>query len=304
MRYAIALVALLIFEAGQTLGQTLAPAGPGFDLWPIAMLGILGVGVAALIIWHKRNPSQADAAIADAKNEGFALAHKIGDALQNVTKANRDLTMVAISPPIQAAVNAAPAPPPASTVAAPPAPPATPDPAPPVAATPAPYPPPGMPPDQVFYNAQGIADPLGQYHDYQLAAVKAQQQSRETDMATGPLDPASLSRIDLCYLSVCAAEMTFDARQLGQGLFYGPGVSMMGSQKDGWPEMSAARANFAAFEATVSPMVAHTVWQMAQGAALAWMRAAFPAVFADARLSAEYLASWSRGWQRLHPAPA
>lgn len=110
MKYFYFLLFVITFMAGQTLGQQLAPAeagGGGF--WPLVIIALVGLVGVGLYLWHKRNPSQADAAIhgalTTANNDVSELARKVGDAVGTLAKTNRELGMVVSSPPVQAAIN-------------------------------------------------------------------------------------------------------------------------------------------------------------------------------------------------------
>jgi hypothetical protein len=88
MKPIYALLFVVTFMAGQTLGQTLAPVASGFDFWPLVFVAVIGLVGFGLYTWHKRNPSKADAAIAAAKSEVMGLgnsaldiAHKSADTI-------------------------------------------------------------------------------------------------------------------------------------------------------------------------------------------------------------------------------
>lgn len=131
MKYALAFVAVFMFAVGQSVGQTLAPvdaSSGGF--WPFVIIAAVGAAVAVFVIWHKRNPSQADAATNAAKADLIAGWHKAADQVTALTNLARQQAVVIASPPVQAAINApaqvaapAPAPTPAPPVAAAPPPP-------------------------------------------------------------------------------------------------------------------------------------------------------------------------------------
>lgn len=105
----IALAAFVIAYAFfQALGaQTLAPVDAGgFNFWPLVAIAIVGAAAFGLYLWHKRNPSQADAALHSARVEASELAHKAVEAVQTLVKTNREQAMVIASPPVQATINA------------------------------------------------------------------------------------------------------------------------------------------------------------------------------------------------------
>lgn len=92
----------------QALGaQTLAPVDAGgFNFWPLVVIAIVGAAAFGLYLWHKRNPSQADAALHSARVEASDLAHRAVEAVQTLVKTNREQAMVIASPPVQATINA------------------------------------------------------------------------------------------------------------------------------------------------------------------------------------------------------
>jgi hypothetical protein len=112
-------VAFCSFLAGQAIGQQLAPVEAGFHWGPFVVLAVVGLVVAGLVLWHKRNPSKADAAIHDAlavaKADASELAHKVADAVHTLAKTNAQQAVVIASAPVQAAINAGTAPQPVQT---------------------------------------------------------------------------------------------------------------------------------------------------------------------------------------------
>lgn len=322
MKPIYALLFIVTFLAGQALGQTLAPAeAAGSGLWPLVIVALIGGGGYLIFLWHKRNPSQADAALAAAKADAAAVAHKALDIADGLRQTVAKQATVLASPPVQAAINGPAPPPPAQNapgrtitplpVQAPPAPvaaapaaavavPAGGEAPPVVVVATAPYPPPGMPPSEVIYNAQGVPDPTGQFHDYQVAAVLAQQREFAVAVATGPLDLGALESSDKAYIRAMAENMNFDPRNLVRGPFYGVVSAEMG--RDTYPEMGPARFNTLEFEKTVTPGVVQVVRELAQGTA-AWIPAAF-AGWGGAGYIAARQSGWAAGWQRVHGAPA
>lgn len=309
-------IAMLYILSASAFAQELTKAtDSGPTNWtPILIFAGIGVAVGVFFIWHRKNPAAADAALHAATASALDLAHKAADTAASAVQTVKEQAAVIGSAPVQAAINAgAPppannAPPPAAAIATSP----TAGPAggmmPPVPvtaaapATPPPYPPRGMPPDQIFYrveNGVAIPDPLGMYRNYQIDAVKAQQNQAATMMATGPFPLSSLTTADCAYLHASEAEMTFDPRAMAQGNFYGEVSSLLG--KDTYPEMGEARFNYLAFEGSkVNPEVVAAVRDMARGVSTPWMLRAFPSL-SNEQWAAIALAGWSSGWKRLHP---
>lgn len=106
------LAILLVAQTCRVISQTLAPVDSGFSWGPIMFIGLVGLVIAGLVLWHKRNPSKADAAIqsalAGAKDDAHELARKAVEAVQTLVKTNREQSMVLASPPVQAAINGGP----------------------------------------------------------------------------------------------------------------------------------------------------------------------------------------------------
>jgi hypothetical protein len=124
----------MIFVAAEAWGQTLAPIGSGFDLWPIVIVAIIAAAIVGFVLWHKRNPSAADAVLQKARDDASALTAEVTKAVSTLARTNAQQAVVIASPPVQAAINA-----PAAAQAAPVAaivPRPAPSPLPPVPATP------------------------------------------------------------------------------------------------------------------------------------------------------------------------
>lgn len=104
------------------IAQALAAVDSGFSWGPVLVIAAIGLAIAGLVLWHKRNPSKADEAIKEgldkARQEASELAHKTIDAVNRLVRTNEAQAMVIASPPVQAAINAGtpvPAPAPAQT---------------------------------------------------------------------------------------------------------------------------------------------------------------------------------------------
>lgn len=182
MKACYALLALTV-AAANALAQTLVPvASGGFDFWPLVIVAVIAAIGAGLFIWHKRNPSKADTAIADAKNELIAGWHKASDQVSSLTKTVALQNVVLSSPPVQAAINApaaAAAPPPAAQarLGATIAPPSVSQAVPPAAAAQTAAVEPYTGP---FLNHDGKPDPLGQYTAETLKNELNWESTRET----------------------------------------------------------------------------------------------------------------------------
>lgn len=303
-------------DGGVVSGLVPVDTGGGFSWFGLALvLAIVGV-IVGFVLWHKRNPSQADTALAAAKADALAVGHKALDLANGLRQTVAKQAEVIASPPVQAVINgpapAAAAPPP-PIVAAPVFAPA-PTPVVPPAAVPAPTPAPAPAPvaasgqypatkpdgSTQFYDEFGNPDDKGFYQSYQLKAVFAQRAQREAAVATGPLDLGALESGDKAYLVAMGEAMSFDARAMVRGPFYGIVSEQLG--KDTFPEMGAARFNTVEFEKTVTPGVVDAVRGLAQGTA-PWIPAAFVSWGGPAYIAAHQPA-WALGWARVHGAPA
>lgn len=128
------LLTVVVYQMSYAFGQTLTPVGSGgFDFWPLVIIAVIGGIGYGLFIWHKRNPSSADAAGAAAKADIVAGWHKTTEQVGKLTDLARQQAIVIASPPVQAVINA---PAPATVTPAPLF-----VPAPPVAVAPPPPPP-------------------------------------------------------------------------------------------------------------------------------------------------------------------
>ncbi len=222
------------------VAQTLEPVAPsgGSYFWPVLFLVGGGLVALGLVLWHKRSPSQADAAIATAKADLIAGWHKATDQVSALTNLARQQAVVIASPPVQAVINAG-APPSAAPapVAAAPAPvPApsynfTPAPAPvavapapvaaqaaPVAANPAPFGYTFGPNGRVANTGPDMGFGWGPFgvplesqamkeHFANLYGPGSWQDSHDNAVFVGPFPVASLTPDDKLYLAAVATRL-------------------------------------------------------------------------------------------------